>query len=156
MDLSRDLNHEYILSDSLPEGMTLADPSRFTEDRIGTIWDHWLQRQAKESQGLVFIKAKPGAIRDLSSQSLRHQRQYGEDSEDEEDDNNNNNGEDDDDTEDENDNGEGPSNLPQDQSPAAHAESTESKMAFLRSLSLEYVYQQFINKLESMEEVSMF
>jgi hypothetical protein len=69
IELSRDLNHEYINSDALPEGILLSNPSRFNEDQVELLWDHWLKRQAVGSSGLVFIKAKPGAMRDAPFES---------------------------------------------------------------------------------------
>jgi hypothetical protein len=65
-NLSEDLNHKFIVPESLLKGMMLADPSRFTEGRVQAFWDHWLNWQSADLQGLVFRKAKPGAMRDAS------------------------------------------------------------------------------------------
>jgi hypothetical protein len=58
--LSRDLNHEFIASDSLPNDLMLLDPSKLRTLDISMIWDHWLTRQKSGLQGLVFLKAQVG------------------------------------------------------------------------------------------------
>src|SRR5882757_8970480 len=139
-DLSEDLDHKFIVPESLPKGMMLADPSRFTEGRVQAFWDHWLNRQSADLQGLVFRKAKPGAMRDASP-PRRHRRQKKVD----------------DGTVDffdDPEKGAGPSNPPHPDSPAAHAKSMASKISFLEKLSNEQVYRLFVHNVDLMEEVS--
>ena len=67
--LSLDKNYEFISSDSLPEGLTLLDPSKLRTVNIFAFWDHWLSRQRDGLQGLVFLKSQPGDMQDKNASS---------------------------------------------------------------------------------------
>src|SRR5260370_9540608 len=122
--------------------MVLLKPSKLFDANIDLIWTHWTQRQNSNSQALVFLKAKPGHMRQArqahqACQAMpQHQKKdgkvdfFGDD-----------------------DNGEGPSQVAHSDSPATHATSLASKMAFLLSLSSEKVYTDFVDLLMSSEDV---
>ncbi|KAI6095571.1 hypothetical protein F5141DRAFT_1221719 [Pisolithus sp. B1] len=44
---------EYLDSESIPEGFTMKDPSKWTKADLGLLWDHWqsLEAEEKESGG---------------------------------------------------------------------------------------------------------
>ena len=137
--LFQDSNYTFIDSESLPSGTVLNDPSKLQSEEINVIWSHWMRRQKANSQGLVFLKAHPGDMREeiREPQQKRPQKQNVE----EEDffSPANNEG--------------GPSQPPHPESPAAHAKSLASKVTFLRTLSSDLVYQMFVDLLDSKEEV---
>ena len=138
--LSQDSNYSCINSDSLPSGTLLNDPSKLQSEEINTIWSHWMARQKVNSQGLVFLKAHPGDMREeiREPQRNRPQKQDGEK-----------------DFFDPSDDEEGPSQPPHPESPAAHAKSPASKVTFLRTLSPDLVFQKFVDLLDSKEEVAV-
>lgn len=136
--LFEDFNYEYIDSDSLPCGTVLRDPSKTRIEDLTPIWHHWIARQTAGAQGLVFWKslAKASAASPPSgpTQPRKGDQEVSF----------NNSA----------DNREGPSQMPDPDSPAAHATSIPSQMAFLRSLSSEQVYNKFVDLLYSEKEVS--
>jgi hypothetical protein len=138
--LSRDKNYAYLHIDCLPSGMLLLDPSKILAEDLRLIWIHWMARQRADSQALVFLKAKPGVMREAMpqpQQSRPRKETVGTDFFDDPD------------------NEEGPSQGPHPDSPAAHASSPASKLLFLQSLSSDKVYNTFVDLLNSKEEVSV-
>ena len=141
--LSLDFNYEFILVDSLPEDTFLMDPSKFQQSNIDEFLRHWVKRQKANSQGLVFLKAGPGHMREprptLAPTGTAGRKEkddncvdiFNENVEEE------------------------ASGSSHPDSPAAHAMSVDSRMAFLRSLSQDVVYIKFVRLLESREEVSI-
>jgi hypothetical protein len=134
--LSRDTDHTYVDSKSLPDAMTLVDPSKLRVVGISDIWDHWARRQAEKSQGLVFLKAQGGDMRE-KVQFVKKKKQ--------------NEKHDDVNKERARDKGEGSSkdaDKPHPESPDAHSLTLEERMAFLRGLSKNAVYSKFLKALE--------
>ncbi|KAI6017843.1 hypothetical protein EDC04DRAFT_2902476 [Pisolithus marmoratus] len=39
---------EYLDSESIPEGFTMKDPSKWTKADLGLLWDHWQSQEAEE------------------------------------------------------------------------------------------------------------
>lgn len=146
--LSQDSNHEYIGSDSLPDGILLLDPSKLRRGDITMIWHQWEKRQCKGIQGLVFLHAVAGDMRPSSHNPHMQKKKdvvipYHEPSD--------MDIEEDDDEEGEAD---GTSQTPHPESPAANAMSLDSQMAFLKALSTDIVYNDFVDLLYSREPVS--
>jgi hypothetical protein len=131
--LSRDTDHGYIDSDSLPDGVLLVDPSKLRAVAISDIWDHWASRQRKNFQGLVFLKAHGVDMREKPEPIKKKGKgQYVEVT-----------------NVPQTDQGEGSSRLIHPDSPAATAGvSAESRIAFLRRLSVDKVYLRFLKDLE--------
>ena len=145
--LSSDLNYEYILSESLPEDTFLMDPSKFQQSDIDGFWRHWVERQKVNSQGLVFSKAAPRHMREPKHQpapALGPNPTAGCKEKD--------NNVVDFFVDDVNKEASGSSHP---DSPAAHAKSVESKMAFLFGLSEDLNYNKFVRLLESRERASV-
>jgi hypothetical protein len=133
--LSQDANHEYIDSESLPNGMFLRDPSKIRLAEITSIWDHWARKQKSNSQGLVFLQAEKGDMREDThvpeKKDAKNQDEGGVDffAED--------------------------TSQPHPDSPAANDISVISRMDFLRTLSKDMVYNRFVDLLMKREEVSV-
>lgn len=138
LTLSKDANYEYIDFESLPSGMVLLDPSKLQQLSIKELWKHWTIRQNADSQGLVFLKAKPEDMHVDREAMPQHQKE-GAGS----------------DVLADTDNEEGSGQGPHPESPAAHAMSRPDKIMFLESLSSEMVYKKFVDHLISMEDVSI-
>jgi hypothetical protein len=137
--LSMDTNHEYISADSLPIGQSLLDPSKLQVLQVESIWRKWYERQMEDTQGLIFLKALHKDIRRIDSlpgQSKNRSWKYGM-----------------------------PSDLepaedsqvqlkcPHLESPAAHSSSKTSRMSFLKTLSEDAIYTQFVDLLNLRNEV---
>lgn len=141
--LSRDVNFEYISSESLPVGVFLLDPSKLQLVQIRQIWRHWTNRQEADTQGLVFLKALERDIREVDSAegpSRDRSYKYVKPSElgpmDDFPDLN------------------GLEKCPHLESPAAHTTSKSTKITFLQSLSKDPIYTKFVDLLISKDNVS--
>ncbi|KAI6124228.1 hypothetical protein EDD16DRAFT_1768961 [Pisolithus croceorrhizus] len=49
---------EYLDSESIPEGFTMKDPSKWTKADLGLLWDHWQSLEAEEKVIVSFIDCK--------------------------------------------------------------------------------------------------
>ncbi|KAI6011054.1 hypothetical protein EDC04DRAFT_2610069 [Pisolithus marmoratus] len=49
---------EYLDSQSIPEGFTMKDPSKWTKADLGLLWDHWQTLEAEEKVIVSFISCK--------------------------------------------------------------------------------------------------
>ncbi|KAI6127046.1 hypothetical protein F5141DRAFT_1060666 [Pisolithus sp. B1] len=49
---------EYLDSESIPEGFTMKDPSKWTKAYLGLLWDHWQSLEAEEKVIVSFIDCK--------------------------------------------------------------------------------------------------
>ncbi|KAI6095574.1 hypothetical protein EV401DRAFT_2083617 [Pisolithus croceorrhizus] len=49
---------EYIDSQSIPEGFTMKDPSKWTKADLGMLWGHWGTLEAEEKVIVSFISCK--------------------------------------------------------------------------------------------------
>ncbi|KAI6123898.1 hypothetical protein EV401DRAFT_2069113 [Pisolithus croceorrhizus] len=49
---------EYLDSESIPEGFTMKDPSKWTKADLGLLWDHWQFPEAEEKVIVSFIDCK--------------------------------------------------------------------------------------------------
>ncbi|KAI6010228.1 hypothetical protein EDC04DRAFT_2906089 [Pisolithus marmoratus] len=49
---------EYLDSESIPEGFTMKDPSKWTKADLGLLWDHWQSQEAEEKMIVSFIDCK--------------------------------------------------------------------------------------------------
>ncbi|KAI6021297.1 hypothetical protein EDC04DRAFT_2901272 [Pisolithus marmoratus] len=49
---------EYLDSESIPEGFTMKDPSKWTKADLGLLWDHWQSQEAEEKVIVSFIDCK--------------------------------------------------------------------------------------------------
>ncbi|KAI5985405.1 hypothetical protein EDC04DRAFT_2615393 [Pisolithus marmoratus] len=49
---------EYLGSESIPEGFTMKDPSKWTKADLGLLWDHWQSQEAEEKVIVSFIDCK--------------------------------------------------------------------------------------------------
>ena len=154
-DLSLDEQHELISKDSFPEDMRLLDPSKLQRCDVEALWQHWTRRQKANARPLIFYasaavnirraKARPSRPKKARRPSPQHVS--------EEEDNGDNEDDDEDDDEDEADNKK--SETPHPHSPAANAASPSSKIDFLRNLSSDLVYTEFMDRLSSRKEVSV-
>jgi hypothetical protein len=121
----------------------LRDPSKTRIEDLKAIWHHLIARQTAGSQGLVFQKSLPKDKHETSDTSLQpgptQPREVHREV------NSHANA----------DNREGPSRPLDPNSPAVHAISAASQMAFLRSLSSEKVYNKFVDLLNSTKKVSI-
>jgi len=141
--LSADVNFEYISSESLPEGVFLRDPSKLQLVQIRELWRHWSKRQEDDTQGLVFLKASERDVREADSsagpskdRTLKYLKPSDLGPLDEYD-------------------LDGLHKCPHLESPAAHAMSKESKFAFLRTLSEDSIYAEFVELLNLKDDVSV-
>ncbi|KAH9986044.1 hypothetical protein BJV77DRAFT_1071175 [Russula vinacea] len=151
-DLSLDEQHELISKDSFPEDMRLLDPSKLQRCDVEALWQHWTRRQKANARPLIFYasaavnirraKARPSRPKKARRPSPQHVS--------EEEDNGDNEDDDEDDNEDEADNKK--SETPHPHSPAANAASPGSKIDFLRNLSSDLVYTEFVDRLSSRKE----
>lgn len=142
--LSQDLKYAFIDSNTLPHGTVLLDPSKLRLANVASLWNLWVRRQKGNEQGLIFIKAQeedkrrpsPAPVVPQASTRVALPR--------------------DPDEEDffQNLSDEANDQEPHPESPAAHVESEDSKMKFLRGLSSEPTYIAFVDRLHSNEEVS--
>jgi hypothetical protein len=133
--LSQDTDHTYIDSNSVPDNILLVDPSKLRVIGISEIWDHWARRQTQKAQGLVFLKAQGGDMRE-NFDLVKKKKQCKAYSDVEQ--------------SPKRDKGEGGSKLadkPHPESPAAHATTLRERIAFLRGLSNDGVYLKFVEAL---------
>ncbi|KAI6148182.1 hypothetical protein EDD17DRAFT_1767010 [Pisolithus thermaeus] len=49
---------EYLDSESIPEGFTMKDPSKWTKADLGLLWDHWQSLEAEEKVIVSFTDCK--------------------------------------------------------------------------------------------------
>ncbi|KAI6033278.1 hypothetical protein EDC04DRAFT_2897914 [Pisolithus marmoratus] len=49
---------EYLDPESIPEGFTMKDPSKWTKADLGLLWDHWQSQGAEEKVIISFIDCK--------------------------------------------------------------------------------------------------
>ncbi|KAI6160852.1 hypothetical protein EDD17DRAFT_1760029 [Pisolithus thermaeus] len=49
---------EYLDSESIPEGFTMKDPSKWTKADLGLLWDHWKSLEAEEKVIVSFTDCK--------------------------------------------------------------------------------------------------
>ncbi|KAI6029197.1 hypothetical protein PISMIDRAFT_18885 [Pisolithus microcarpus 441] len=49
---------EYLNSQSIPEGFTMKDPSKWTKADLGLLWDHWQTLEAEEKVMVSFVGCK--------------------------------------------------------------------------------------------------
>ncbi|KAI5997725.1 hypothetical protein EDC04DRAFT_2612521 [Pisolithus marmoratus] len=49
---------EYLDSQSIPDGFTMKDPSKWTNADLGLLWDHWQTLEAEEKVIVSFISCK--------------------------------------------------------------------------------------------------
>ncbi|KAI6102120.1 hypothetical protein F5141DRAFT_1065631 [Pisolithus sp. B1] len=49
---------EYLDPESIPEGFTMKDPSKWTKADLGLLWDHWQTLEAEEKVIVSFIDCK--------------------------------------------------------------------------------------------------
>ncbi|KAI6116657.1 hypothetical protein EDD16DRAFT_1708316 [Pisolithus croceorrhizus] len=49
---------EYLDPESIPEGFTMKDPSKWTKADLGLLWDHWQSLEAEEKVIVSFIDCK--------------------------------------------------------------------------------------------------
>ncbi|KAI6111091.1 hypothetical protein F5141DRAFT_1214589 [Pisolithus sp. B1] len=49
---------DYLDSESIPEGFTMKDPSKWTKADLGLLWDHWQSLEAEEKVIVSFIDCK--------------------------------------------------------------------------------------------------
>ncbi|KAI6136014.1 hypothetical protein F5141DRAFT_1226103 [Pisolithus sp. B1] len=49
---------EYLDSESIPEGFTMKDPSKWSKADLGLLWDHWQSLEAEEKVIVSFIDCK--------------------------------------------------------------------------------------------------
>ena len=142
--LSQDLNHQFIDSKTLPHATVLLDPSKLRLANVSCLWNHWVRRQKANEQGLVFIKAQEeDQCRAPPAPVVQQTRDHVPLSHDP----------------DEVDffanlSDKGDDQEPHAESPAAHVESEDSKIAFLHGLSGEPVYLAFVDRLYLQGEVS--
>ncbi|KAH9983734.1 hypothetical protein BJV77DRAFT_1072650 [Russula vinacea] len=136
-DLSLDEQHELISKDSFPEDMRLLDPSKLQRCQCSA--SHFY---ASAAVNIRRAKARPSRPKKARRPSPQHVS--------EEEDNGDNEDDDEDDNEDEADNKK--SETPHPHSPAANAASPGSKIDFLRNLSSDLVYTEFVDRLSSRKE----
>lgn len=71
---------EYLDADCLPDGLVVADPSKFPRKEVDKLWDHWSARSRKGLPILRFLKAKvddlPFGLPREEPRPLRKKRQY--------------------------------------------------------------------------------
>jgi hypothetical protein len=135
------VKHQYIDAAALLSDVFLLDPSKLRVGVINEIWNHWAQRQQEGKQGLVFLKASGGDMRerrrtvDVKNKNKDGPRYVECD-----------------------DKGEGSSKdgqAPHPESPAAHSMTVEERMEFLKGLCSEKVYQRYIEALDTKIRVSV-
>jgi hypothetical protein len=165
--LSQDANHGFIPSDCLPDGVMLLDPSKLRVLNISQIWDRWLARQKDGLQGLLFLKAQGGDMREKlpDARGRKGEKKYEDEDEDEDagkdkgeggDDNMAKNkgesgsGKDAHGSEGEkNDNGEGIGGETGEVQALSPMANEKNKKEFLKTLSEDLIYQRFVTLLDN-------
>jgi hypothetical protein len=109
---------------------------------ISSVWNHWAARQKNDEQGLVFLKASEGDMREKKEKDKKKKKDavYVED-------------EDEDVPEDK---GEGSSELVDPGCPFAYSATLPERLKFLVGLSEDGVYQRFVKALEDKLQVHVF
>ena len=164
-DLSLDEQHELISKDSFPEDMHLLDPSKLQCCDVEALWQHWTCRQKAKARPLIFYasaavnigcaKAHLGRPKKARHPSPQHVSEEEDNGDNEDKDKNGDNNEDNDEDNDEDEADNKKSETPHPHSPAANAASPGSKIDFLRNLSSDLVYTEFVDCLSSRKEVSV-
>jgi hypothetical protein len=67
-------NEKYLSDDSLPEGISLRDPSKLQLSQVVQLWSHWRKMYQKNESGLLFIHGNPKDMREGDRNGNRKQK----------------------------------------------------------------------------------